>query len=82
MAFFQHSSRLAQQRQIRKLRAKRSNASREILHLAAEAKLAAKMQSESVAAYVTFEEEDAAIAARVRLNRSNHHQLRTGGRKG
>eukprot|EP00904_Undaria_pinnatifida_P010629 jgi/Undpi1/6697/HiC_scaffold_20.g09176.m1 len=60
--------RWLRERKIRKLRAKRSNASREILHLAAEAKLAAKMQSESVAAYVTFEEEDAAIAARVKYS--------------
>ena len=55
-----------QQPQIRKLREKRSTASREILHLAAEAKLAAKLESEAVSAYVTFEDEDAAIAARVR----------------
>lgn len=58
------------QPQIRKLREKRSKASREILHLAAEAKLAAKLESDAVSAYVTFEEEDAAIAARVRTEQS------------
>ena len=52
--------------QIRQLQEKRSKASREIIHLAAEAKLAVKMTNKAVAAYVTFDDEMSAIEARVR----------------
>lgn len=55
--------------QIRQLQAKRSKASREIIHLAAEARLAVKMTNKAVAAYVTFDDEMAAIEARVRRGR-------------
>eukprot|EP00903_Cladosiphon_okamuranus_P006559 g6407.t1 len=55
----------SRQEQIRKLQEKRVKASREIIHLAAEAKLAVKMTNRAVAAYVTFDDEMAAIEARV-----------------
>lgn len=51
--------------QIRQLQEKRTKASREIIHLAAEAKLAVAMTNKAVAAYVTFDDEMAAIEARV-----------------
>lgn len=51
--------------QIRQLQEKRTKASREIIHLAAEAKLAVAMNNKAVAAYVTFDDEMAAIEARV-----------------
>lgn len=53
--------------QIRKLKAKRDTHCREILHLAAKAKLASRMTSSIVpAAFVTFEQEMGAVEARVR----------------
>lgn len=52
--------------QVRKLQDKRSKQSRQIIHLAAEARLAVAMTNKAVSAYVTFEDEMAAVEARVR----------------
>lgn len=52
--------------QIRQLQEKRSKASRKIILFAAEAKMAVMMTNEAVAAYVTFDDEMAAVEARVR----------------
>lgn len=61
---------------IRKLQDKRAKASRQILHLAAEAKLEAMASSDMVAAgFVTFEEEMGAVDARVS---KTAHTLRVG----
>ncbi|CAM9344276.1 unnamed protein product, partial [Hapterophycus canaliculatus] len=51
--------------QIRQLKERRSKASRQIIHLAAEARMAVRMTNRAEAAYVTFDDEMAAIEARV-----------------
>lgn len=52
--------------QIRQLQETRSKASRQIINFAAEAKMAVMMTNKAVAAYVTFDDEMAAVEARVR----------------
>ena len=52
--------------QIRRLQTAREKASRKIISLTTEAKLAARTTNIAVAAYVTFEEEMGAVDARVR----------------
>lgn len=59
--------------QIPRLRAKRARASRRILQLAAQAKLAARVHNPAYVAFVTFEEEMGVVDARVRV----HGVLRT-----